>query len=346
MEKPSIPEMNSLDSMEGLESKPKTNMSDLEIKIIENGGFRGLSESNQVRFFELYTDHSKTVSEKVCKQIEASGVTNFFDTNFWEEFFTAEIEVVKEGQKKDVKIVQFRKNPELQMDVEVSTGKVETAKELYGTIDDTLIFHGERDGTNSMIEYCDSRPRLSKVLPHFLFNSLVLKGLTEEGVRGDFMRLFDITTQSTFAEPVETESGQPPIYSVRNEALKEEKRAAKDNFFGKLNDGQKEVLLEYIGKWQYLCSMSGKLAQEIINYGSYAEAEKNIKNTFVIRYVIPKWSEKYDNIINLSQFIEGAESTAKSMRKFHELDDRIDTGNVIGHDLSYASRLKEAIMMT
>ena len=321
----------------------ESSMADLKSKLIEVGGFRELSEDEQLRVLELYTIHSKDVSERICKHIESSGVTDFFDTNFWEEFFKAELGVLKEEQRKDIEIVQFMKKPEGGKEVEVNTGKVETAKELYGAVDSMLIFTGERSVSNPIIEYCDSRPRLSKVLPHFLFNSLVSKELTEENSRADFMKLFDVTTQSSFAAPLESKPGQPTTYSLKNESLKEEKRRYTEKFFSNFSEIQKESLFKYIKEWQSLCSTRGYLAQEIRRYGSYDEAEKNKEDTFATIMVADYWSEEYEVIVKKDQLIKGAESILETQKKYQ--NKQTDAGNIMGHDLAYASRLIEAIEM-
>lgn len=306
---------------------------DLKSKFINIGKFRELSDDDQLRFFELYTAGSKDVSHRVCKHIESSGVTDFFGTNFWEEFFKAELEVLKEEQQKDVEIVQFVKKPEGARIIEVSSGKIETAKELYGTVDGVLIFTGERAVSEPIVSYCEERPRLSKVLPHFLFNSLVSKGLTEENSREYFMKLFDVTTQSTFVA-----SGK-----IKNESLKEGKREHLEKFFSKFSEAQKESLLKYISAWQSLCSTRGYLAQEIQRYGSYDEAEKNKDDTFATMMVADYWSEEYEAIVKKEQLIKGAESIVETKKKYQNR--QTDAGNIMGHDLAYASRLTEAMEM-
>lgn len=325
----------------GFESIQDGQITNLRSRVIETGSFKMLSESEQLNFFELFTAHSREISERVCKHIESSGVTDFFDVNFWEEFFKAESKVIEEEQEKDIDIVQYVKIPEGGKEVQLGTGRIETAKELYGAVEYTLIFEGERANASSIIDYCESRPRLSKVLPHFLFNSLASKGLLEESKRDGFMELFDITTQSNFVTPLKSEPGKQTRYSINNESLRQEKVRRLEGFFIGWTEEQKGNLLNYTKEWQFLSSIRGSLVQEIIKYGSYETACKDKDNTFATMIVADYWLQEYEEMVKKEQLIKGAENGVATMVKYHNR--QTDAGNTMGHDLTYALRLREAL---
>ena len=175
-----------------------------------------------------------------------------------------------------------------------------------------------------------------------MFNSLVSNRFVEDKDREDFIKLFIPTTQAGdyFVKTNDTE----PYWSISNETLKKQKQINSDNFLNKYTELEKEAILEHVRVWQWLCGAQRNLSQDILRLGLDKVKEMLIDENEVYNlgsgYAFP-WYSEYDFIVTEDMFLKGAEKMVSTIKN-HRLQ---RAGDVMGHSLAYALRLKEAIEM-
>lgn len=351
MEKYEIPENNSLDSMEGLE----TNIDNIEsvrkspsaeeqealkddiINALKNNEV--LSDETMLAYFKLHDVHARIISNRVCQHMEISGVSDIFDINFWKSFFEAERKVLEEEQGKEVEVVEVVDLDE-KLEIRFTRDRVQNMEEVYETISNTVIIKGIRGKSSYFSECCDHRPRISKVLTHFLFNSLITNGFVKKEDKEDFLKLFIPTTQAggRFVK----KNNKQPYESISNETLRKEKLVNSRLFFGKYSPEEKEELLKHIKAWQMLCINQRNASQDILRIGidKVKESLDNEDYTLGCSAIFP-WMDQYNFIVTEDQFLKGAENMADTIRKHKEQK----AGDIIGHSLAYALRVIEALEM-